>query len=224
MKVEKIVKNLGEFLRVTMDEGEVVTYEPGRMISFSGDAEVEAKAQGGLGSAVQRMLLGGENFFLDEIVAKSPGVVAEFSAAVPGEITHIELNGNGYVLGDGTYICHTGDVRVGTKFGGLNSVFAGSGVFFLKVEGQGTVYISAGSALEKKVLKDGETFVVDNNAFVAAPENMEIRPIFVGKNLKTKVFGGQCIMFSITGPGEVIYQVNSLPSMAAKMKKYLIKG
>ncbi len=224
MKVEKVVKNLGEMLRVSMKSGDRMVYEPGRMIAYYGDAEIDAQAQGGVSAALQRMFLGGENFFLNEIVANSSDVVAEFSAAVAGEITHLDLNGNGYLLGDGVYICHTGDVNLVTKFGGLKSFLAGSGFFFLKAEGNGTVYVSAGGALERRTLQEGETFVVDNGAFVAAHEDIKMTPIFVGKNVKTKVFGGQCIMFSFTGPGEVIYQVNSVRSLAQKIRRYTIRG
>ncbi len=216
-KIEKL--SLGEILRVSMNKGEEIFAQPGALISAKGEIEVESKV-GNLASSFMRAFAGGESLFQTRIKAVDDNVEVEIGTAVPSELIKIELDG-AMLLGDGAYLAHTGDIDVSAKWGGLNSLVAGSGLLFLYAKGKGDLYLAGGEAILSKELKEGEFMYLDNTSFLAVPEGTKMEKKWIGKGLMSKVFSGEGFMFKIYGPTTVIYQTEAPSALARAIARYL---
>ena len=209
-------------MEVSLQEGETFFSEPSAIMAYSGEVEIKSEVGGDLLSGALRALGGGESLFINKISANSPSTI-EIVPPFPSEIVEIDLDG-ALIVGDGAYLCHYGEIELSTKFGGLTAFTSGSGLMFLYAKGKGKLYLSAFGNLFKKELKEGEVFYVDNSSFVACNDSMEIDKIFVGKNLLSKVVGGEGLFFKIKGPGEVYYRTDSPQGLAALIARYIPKG
>ncbi len=212
---------LGQILRVRLNKGESFKAEPGALISVSGEFDLKSNLSGGLMSSALRMVGGGENLFLNEVVARSDGVLLEIGTSFPSEIIEIPLNGNELIMGDGVYLAHTGDIEISAKFGGFSSFSAGSGFMYLKASGNGKVYLAGGESVLVKELGEGEVFYLDNTSFLAVDASVSFEKKLVGKNLLSKLVGGEGIMFKFTGPAKVYYQTEAPSGLIKYLIKYL---
>lgn len=210
---------VGELLVFSLNEGEIINVEPGAIISSTGEIEISSEISGGLGMSVLRAVGGGESLFINKVIAKEKTEL-EIGCILPSEIMEINLDGK-FILGDGVYLAHTGDIKITSKFGGLTSLAAGSGLLFLYAEGKGKLYISGAESLHKKELKAGEKFYLDNSCFVGVNADAKIEKFIAGKNLLSKVVGAEGIMFKISGPATVFYQTESPSGLAAYLSKFI---
>ncbi len=218
MKVNIKKTTIGTMLSVEMKAGDMINLEPGAIFSSTGEIEINSGLAGGLASSALRMLGGSESAFINKVVAKED-LLLEAGTPLPSEIAEVDLNG-AMILGDGVYLAHTGDITVSSKFGGLTSLASGAGLMFLHAEGKGKLYLAGGESLFMKKLKQGEKFIVDNACFVGVDASAAIEKFFAGKDLVSKIVGGEGIMLKITGPATVYYQTESPASLATYLTKY----
>lgn len=221
MKISIVKTNIGNILSVEMAKGDMLYAEPGAIISSTGEIEISSELAGGLASSALRFIGGGESAFINKIIAKED-LTLQLGTSIPSEIVEVPLKG-GMILGDGVYLAHTGDITISSKFGGLTSLGAGAGFMFLHASGNGKLYLAGGEAMFKKPLKKGETFIVDNACFVGIEDSAKMEKFIAGKNLVSKLAGGEGIMLKITGPATVYYQTESPASLASYLAKY-VKG
>ena len=214
-----IEKDFGKYVELDLEQGEYFYTEPGALVSIEGDAHVESQLLGGVGSALLRGLGGGESLFLNKVTANSKAKVI-FSSPGIGDIKDIELDGE-YILGDGAYIGHIGNIELSSKFGGFNSLISGSGLLFLMAKGKGILFISGYGHIIEKELKEGETILVDNSNFLAAESHMRMDKVIIGKGLASKFLSGEGAMFKIHGPGKVYYRTHSTLSFATLIARIL---
>jgi uncharacterized protein (TIGR00266 family) len=220
MKIEKVNTTVGQILSVKMIKDESFYVEPGALVCVDGEFEMKSELSGGIGASAMRMIGGGENLFLNRIVSKGE-IEIKLAAEIPGEYSDIKIIENeGYILGDCVYVCHEGDVKVSSKWGGLSAFTTGSGLMFLHVTGNGTVYVHGAEAIFVKEVNEGETFYLDNKCFIACRDNVKFEKIFAGSNLLTKVAGGEGIMLKFKGPCKVYYQTESPSGLAKLLSKY----
>ncbi len=218
MKYE-IKGEFGDYLEIDMEKGDKFYAEPSALVMIDGDVEVNPKMQGGIGGALLRSLGGGESLFINEITANNNSKI-QIAGTTIGKIHKFELDGE-YTLGDGVYLAHIGDISLTSKFGGLNSLAMGSGLFILKASGKGTIFLETHGNVIERELKEGETITVDNGNFVAADSKVDIQKKFIGKGLKGKLFSGEGLMMVLTGPGKVIYQTHSTINLVKQILKRL---
>ena len=204
-------------LKVFLEPGESVTAEPGALMLYRGEVEVETKSHG-LGAAFRRALLGGEGFFLNTYHAVSSAEIW-FVPGVPGDIEAIELAGEWFVQ-DTSYLAHYGDVEVSAGFRGLRGLIAEGELFWLKVSGAGTVWVSSYGAIERVEVPAGETMVVDNYHLVAMPADVDYSVRKFG-GLKSFLFGGEGFVLEIHGPATLLVQTRILPPLARLLAKYI---
>lgn len=222
MKFEIIDTTVGQILSVKMIKDETFFVEPGALVCVDGDFDIKSELAGGMRASAMRMIGGGENVFLNRIVAKQE-VEVKLAAELPGEFSEIELNNEGYILGDGVYICHEGDVKVSSKWGGLSALATGGGLMFLHISGKGRVFVNGAEALFVKDVREGENFYLDNTCFVACRDNVKFHKFIAGSNILTKVAGREGIMLKFTGPCRVYYQTESLSGLAGALFKFFKK-
>lgn len=208
-------------LKVKLKPGEIVFAEAGAMVSTIGDVNVKSKMKGGFLKSIARKLLTGESMFLNQFEGTGSGGEVWFAPPVPGDITFIELKDSEFHVQDFAYLAHYGDVEVGVKFKGFKGLLAGGGgVFWLKLNGTGGVWINGYGGIKEINLAPGEKIVVDNFHALAIESTVNWKITKFG-GLKTTIFGGEGLVIQAEGPGRIYIQSRTLPPFVELLKRYL---
>ena len=193
---------------IDLDAGEKIQAETGAMVSMSSTIEMETSARGGVLSGLRRSVLGGESFFVNTFsAAQQPGQVT-VAPALPGDIIALELTSQTLMVQSGSFLAATDQITVDTKWGGAKTFFSKEGLFLLKCEGHGTIWVSSYGAIHPIDLDAGEPYVVDTGHMVAFDESVGYK---VGKagGWKTTLLGGEGLVVNLTGPGRSYMQTRS---------------
>lgn len=193
--------------RITMKAGEAITAEAGAMVSMSQGITVATEAKGGLLSGIKRSFLGGESFFLNTFKATSQGEIT-LAPPLPGDIVHFQLNGETIFVQSSSYMASSPDISVDTKWAGAKGFFAKEGLFLLKIQGIGDVFLSSYGAIHLIQLGQGESYTIDNGHMVAFDQSVTYKVKRVG-GLKSTLFSGEGLVCSFTGPGRLFMQTRS---------------
>ena len=193
---------------IDLDAGEKIQAETGAMVSMSATIKMETSARGGVLSGLRRSVLGGESFFVNTFSAEQqPGQVT-VAPALPGDIIALELTSQTLMVQSGSFLAATDEITVDTKWGGAKTFFSKEGLFLLKCEGRGTLWVSSYGAIHPIDLDAGEPYVVDTGHMVAFDESVGYK---VGKagGWKTTLLGGEGLVVNLTGPGRFYMQTRS---------------
>ena len=201
------------YLDVDLEPGEEITAESDAMSSMHADVDMEARFNGGLIIGLLRKLLGGETLFINRFSNETDGSRrVTLVQPTPGQIQCIELDGNSFCLQPGAFLACTEGVKIGVRWAGLVSWFAGEGLFKVMVGGHGKVWYGAyGALLEREV--DGE-MIVDTSHLVAYDPGIRLKLQLAG-GLFSSLFGGEGFVTRLEGKGRVIIQTRSLSGLAA---------
>ena len=191
---------------IDLDAGEAVRAEAGAMVSYSDGVDIETKSGGGgfLGS-LKRSVLGGESFFTNTFTAREAGHVT-LAPPLPGDVVQHDLDGTLYVQ-SGSYLADDPAIEVDTEFGGSSTFFGGEGLFLLRFDGTGPLFLSSYGAIHEVDLDDGETYTVDTGHVVAF-DTARFDVSRVG-GLRSTLFSGEGLVCEFTGPGRVWLQTRS---------------
>jgi uncharacterized protein (TIGR00266 family) len=195
-------------------QNQTITAETGAMAYMDSNINIETNMSGGLMGALKRAVVG-ESIFLNKF--SGTGVLA-LSPSYVGDILHHELDGALYVQ-SGAYMASSPDINIDTKFGGTKSFFGGKGLFLMKLEGKGDVFLSSFGALETLELND-ERLIVDNGNLIGFTEGLEYSLKRVG-GLKSTLLGGEGAVYEFRGTGKVYVQTRNMESFADFLMKYL---
>lgn len=136
-------------LELKLRPGEEVLAETGAMV-YMKDVELKTEMKGGLLGGLKRSLLGGESFFVNRFVSRGEGVLG-LAPTYQGDIIHIPLNGT-ILAQSGAFLASSDGIEVDTKWGGGRTFFAGEGLFLLKIEGTGDLFLSSFGSIESSRL------------------------------------------------------------------------
>lgn len=191
-----------------LDPGEAIRAESGAMVSMSPTITLEAKAAGGLGKALGR-LLGGESFFQTTFTAThGPGEVILAPSAL-GDVMSLDVGPQGgWMITSGCYLASNTGVQTETKLSG-RAFFAGEGMFLLRTYGQGTLLISSFGAIHAIQLGPGQPYVVDTGHIVAFNETMPFQVRTSARGLMNSLTSGEGYVAEFTGPGVIYLQTRS---------------
>ncbi len=187
---------------------------------MSGDVAVKTHS-GGVWKGLLRSLLGGESFFLNTFIAKGKGEVW-LAPRLPGDISYIELRGDGVIIQDMSYLAHHGDIELSVAWRGFRGLLAEGELFWLRAKGTGGIWVNSFGSTEEVKLGIGEKVIIDNFHFVAMDESMKWRIRKFG-GLKSLLFGGEGIVIEVEGPGRVYLQTRSLPYLIEVLRKFFRK-
>jgi uncharacterized protein (TIGR00266 family) len=192
--------------RVALGPNETCRAEGGAMMATSGGVTVEARAQGGFMKALKRKALGGESFFMTTYTAPAAGGWVDCTAALPGDVTAIEVDAAGLNLTKGAYLCSASTVEIETEWGGFKNLAGGEGGFLLRAGGSGPVAAACYGALDVVELSAGEQLVLDSGHLVAFSDGVSYETRMVAKGLMQTVKSSEGLVFEFTGPGRVWMQ------------------
>jgi uncharacterized protein (TIGR00266 family) len=193
--------------RVKLRAGEAITAEAGAMVSMSEGITIETSVKGGLLAGLKRSFLGGESFFMNTFKANAPGEIT-FAPPLPGDIVDFRLNGETIFVQSSSYIASSPDISVETKWAGAKGFFAKEGLFLLKVQGTGDLFLSSYGAIHEIKLEAGKSYTIDNGYMVAFDESVNYKVRRVG-GLKSTLFSGEGLVCTYTGSGRVFMQTRS---------------
>ncbi len=179
---------------------------------YKGNIKIDTKTMGGVFQTVTRSLFGGESIFFNTFTALEKSEVY-LAPSLPGDIAYIPLNNDSYIVYDGAYLAHHGNVEISVKWRGLKGFIAGRQLVWLNFKGTGGVFINTFGAI--KVVEVGnETIIIDNLHFVAMKESTEYSIEKFG-SWKSFLFGGEGVVLKIYGPTKVFIQTRNLSTFSS---------
>lgn len=207
-----------------LEPGEAIRCESGAMVSMSSELKLEAKMNAGsqtsgffgraLG-ALKRSVLGGESFFITTVSAPTQAGEVTLAPAVPGDITAVDMAGKTLIVAGGNYLASGPGVEFDTQWAGLRGLLGGEGLFFLRISGAGTCFLTSFGAIHRKTLAPGERYVVDSGHMVAFHEGMQMTTRMADaeggffKRALTSATTGEGLVMEFTGPGELWLQTRN---------------
>lgn len=193
---------------VKLNPEQSITVEGGSMVYMSPNLELLTEAKGGLFGSLKRAALGGESFFMNTYTARGGSGVIGIAPPLSGDVIYRELNTETFFITSGCYMASDPQVVIDTKFGGTKTFFAREGLFLLKLEGTGYVFMSSYGALHEVELQSGEKFIIDTGHIVAFDQRISWDVKRIG-GLKSTLFSGEGLIAEFTGPGKVYAQTRS---------------
>ncbi len=191
-------------LELKMEDGEEVQAETGAMV-YMRNVELKTQMKGGLLSGFKRTLMGGESFFINRFVSRGEGLLG-LAPSYQGDIVHLNVDGKIYAQ-SGAFLASSPEIDIDTKWGGAKTFFAGEGLFLLKLEGHGDLWLSSFGGVEN-IDVDGR-LKVDTGHIVAFEESLDYSISRAG-GLKATLLSGEGLVAEFKGSGKVWIQTRSI--------------
>ncbi len=208
MKYEIRYKPAFAAIFVSLEPGEKITAEAGAMTSMDGKLTMNTEFSGGFFPALLRKFLGGESLFVNIFKNETNRpLTVVFSQGIIGDIERIDLTQGAICFQPGAYIAHTAGVKMGVRWAGFASFFAGEGLFKLQLSGKGRVFFGAYGGISEKQVK-GE-FIVDNSHLVAYDPSIKMK-LGLSGGLLGSLTSGEGIINRLQGNGKIYLQSRSV--------------
>jgi uncharacterized protein (TIGR00266 family) len=211
MKYEIKYKPSYAMLVVSLDQGETITAEAGAMTYMDPNVEAHTRKRersilGSLGLSI----IGGQSFWVNDYTATSGSGSVALVAAPVGDIETLEVTPTqGYIIQKSAYIASTQAVNLDVKWEGFTKGLFGQGLFMLKANGIGKLFINTFGAIDKHTLGASQTLIVDNFHLVGFSDTCSYKVTKFG-GLKETILGGEGLVTQITGPGEIYIQTKNI--------------
>lgn len=201
---------------VTLEPQEKITAEAGAMVSMDADLTMTTELSGGLFPALMRKFFGGESLFVNVFKNEtSRPLNLVLTQSIIGDIETIELTGQTICFQPGAYIAHTPGAKMGVRWAGFSSWFAGEGLFKLQFTGKGRVLFGCYGGLTQKELT-GE-FVVDNSHLVAYESGIKMGVALSG-GLIGSLTSGEGFVNKLSGRGKIYLQSRSVSGLVGFLR------
>ncbi|WP_225743475.1 TIGR00266 family protein [Marinilactibacillus sp. Marseille-P9653] len=209
-------------LRCTLDRGETIITSSGNMSWMTQGFELETSSRGGLFKGFTRAITG-EGMFQNTYRAVNNQQEIVFSASLPGEIVHIEMNGQIIMAQKSAFLASTEhvnfEVALTKKFSA--GLMGGEGFVLQKFSGKGDLFLEADGSLIDYQLKHGEALLVDQGHVFMFDESITYS-IETVKGLKNMMFGGEgAFLVKLVGPGKVTLQTMPISTLASQIIPYV---
>ncbi|MEM7760575.1 MAG: TIGR00266 family protein [Cyanobacteria bacterium P01_A01_bin.40] len=206
---------------VTLEPGETITAEAGAMVSMDSQLTMKTQLSGGLFPALMRKFFGGESLFVNVFINQTrQNLSLVLTQSNLGDIEVINLQGKAIYFQPGAYIANTSGVKMGVRWAGFKSAFAGEGWFKLHLSGRGQVFFGAYGGITEKIVP-GE-FIVDNTHLVAYEPGIKM-----GIGLSGGLFGsltsGEGFVNRLSGSGKIYLQSRSLNGLVGFLSPKILK-
>ena len=201
-------------LRVDLAPGQVVAAEAGSMVArhdrVGMEVKLNASESAGLVAklraflvALIRKVVGGETFFVNHFSSPQGGSVW-IAPPMAGSIAHRRLQGETITLSTGAFMASSGDLQMRLKFGGLRSLLAKEGAFFLQITGHGDLWFNSYGGVHP--VQVNGPFIVDNGHLVGFEGALDYVIKGAGGGVMGLVASGEGIVCEFNGQGTVYLQ------------------
>jgi uncharacterized protein (TIGR00266 family) len=200
-------------LFVTLNPGDSITAEAGAMTSMDGKLTVQTQFSGGLIPGLLKKFFGGESLFVNVFTNNSSQTqTVVLTQTCIGDIEQFDLNNDEICLQTGAYIAHSPGVKMGVRWAGFSSFFAGEGLFKLKLSGQGQVFFGGYGGITKKRI-NGD-FIVDTGHLIAYSPNLSMKLKLAG-GLFGSIKSGEGLVSKLSGEGDIYLQSRSVSGLVS---------
>ena len=203
--------------RVELSPNQAIRAEAGAMVSMSGNVDLQSQLNGGLMGALKRMVTR-ESLFVSTFTAVGGAGEVILAPPVPGDVIGLELGGRALLVQSSSWLASEPQVQLDTEFAGFRGLFAGEGLFFIRMSGSGTALLSSFGAIVRRPLAAGTRYVVDTGHVVAFDARMpfEVRKAS-RRGWMRSILSGESLVAEFAGPGEVWLQTRNLRSLAGAL-------
>ncbi|MCS7119498.1 MAG: TIGR00266 family protein [Archaeoglobaceae archaeon] len=191
-------------LELELFDGEEIFAEPGAMV-YMKNVDLSPTMRGGIFGGLKRTILGGESFLINRYISKGKGLIG-LAPPYHGDIAAIRLSGRLYAQ-SGAFLASSPSINIDVKWGGAKSFFVGEGIFLLKIEGSGNLFLSSFGGIE--MLEVDEKLAVDTGHVVAFEDSLDFKVRGAG-GLKATLLSGEGLVAEFSGKGKVWIQTRSI--------------
>lgn len=210
-------------LRVELAPGQTLVAEAGAMVARHAPVQMEVKMNASPSAsfldklvaffvAVIRKVIGGETFFVNEFSSPTGGSVW-LAPTMAGQITHRRMQGETLVLSTGAYLAHSGPLSMKLRFGGLRSILAREGAFFLELSGHGELWFNSYGGVHA-IDVDG-SYVIDNGHLVGFEGQLQFDIKSAGSGVMALVASGEGLVCEFRGRGRIYIQSRNTGSLVS---------
>lgn len=205
----KIVgSDFSQVLEVDVAPGKRVTAEPGTMVFMEDGLELDADV-GGLAQGLGRSYFAGESMFRMHLINNtSTSRKLGISPRTPAKILTLDLaQHSGLIINRGAFLAASGeDWKLNVQLvGSLGAAgFGGQGLFMNTLHGTGTAFLNGGGTVVHKVLKPGETVIVNQHSVLAFERTVQFGVKRVDTVWACCCAGQGLFNATLTGPGFVL--------------------
>ena len=201
---------------VTLEPGEKIIAEAKAMATMDGHVTITTELSGGFFSAIAKKFFGGESLFINTFSNNTKQYASlVLTQSVVGDIEEIEIYGKDMYFQPGAYIASTPEVKLGVRWAGFTSWFAGEGLFKLRLSGRGKAYFGAYGGITKKAI-NGE-FIVDTGHLVAYEPGIEMG-IKLSNGLIGSLASREGFVNRLTGRGNIYLQSRSIGGLVGFLR------
>ncbi len=208
-------------LRCDLAPGQSVVAEAGAMVArHSGvgmEVKMNANPSAGLWATIKgffiafiRKIVGGETFFVNHFTAPQGGSVW-VAPTLAGQISYRRMQGETITLSTGAFLASNGNMDMKLKFGGLKSLLAKEGAFFLQITGHGDLWFTSYGGIHAVDING--SFMVDNGHLVGFEGNLGFNIRSVGGGMMGFVASGEGLVCEFNGQGRVYLQSRNLSAL-----------
>ena len=210
------------WLRVQLDAGDRIQTEAGSMVTMTPGLPMSTRLNAGTGGflrkiwaflvALMRKIFGGESIFVNEFGGTTGGEVV-LAPALAGDIRHMQLKPGSapLMVQGGSYLASTGDIDTKMQFAGLRGLLGGEGLFFLRCEGNGDLFLNAYGGIHP-VQCNGK-YVVDTGHIVAFSGDLNYKVKTPGGGVTGFLGSGEGLVMEFEGQGTIWIQSRNLGAL-----------
>ncbi|MGC8495592.1 MAG: TIGR00266 family protein [Candidatus Micrarchaeia archaeon] len=212
----EILGNDMQAVRVTLNPGEKIYSDSGKLISKRGNVVMTPRLVGGLLKAVERKATGATGM-LTEFEAQNDVGYVSFGGVLPGKIFVVKLGqGEEFIAEHDAFLAAESSVNFSFTPVSIGAAFfGGAGWFLQRFEGPGTVFMHVvGDIIEHNL--DGITpLEIDPGHVAGFDASLKYKITFVD-NVRTMMFGGVGVFLAkFEGKGKVIAHTVSRLKLAS---------
>lgn len=198
-------------LEVELDSGEAITAEAGSLTYMSPNIDVNTRTrERSILGSLKTSLFGGQSLFVNDFKAFGGRGKLGLVAAPIGDITKLDVTpDDGWIIQRSSYLASTEKVDLDIRWEGFSKGLFGQGLFMIKCQGEGDLFINTFGAIDKHELEPGEQLVVDNFHLAGFSNTCEYEVRKFG-SWKNTMFSGEGFVTYIEGPGQVYIQTKNL--------------
>ncbi len=229
---QHIVKHDPTFslLEVQLAPNEVLIAEAGSMVARAAHLNMDVKLNAGRNPgffgklkavfiALLRKMVGGETFFVNHFHSEQGGWVW-VAPSLSGSIKHIPLQGGqSMIFSSGAYLASSGEVDLKLRFGGLRSLLAKEGAFFIEASGTGDLWVNSYGAIDE--VHCNGTYIVDNGHIVGFDSTLDFKIRAPGGGAMGFFASGEGLVCEFTGQGRILIQSRNLGALVSWLSPML---
>ncbi|ORX91304.1 DUF124-domain-containing protein [Basidiobolus meristosporus CBS 931.73] len=202
-------------LRVDLPKGNLINSKGGSMVAMSPSIRLEGKFKRGF-----MLFASGDVMYTTMAAADADGYIF-LAPPILGDVYPIHLEGRPVIFGKHSYLAHTDGIQLSVKSQGIfKGFFSGEGLFTIKAEGEGVLFLYSLGAIHTIDLPSGEEIIIDNGHLVAWDETMDYK-IEKASGFIASLTTGEGFVCRFKGPGRVYMQTRKPDDFTRWVKGYI---